>query len=276
MDSPGSPPSTATPIDIDAVEDNVSELGYLDTIDNSPPLGTQAYFMTLTFPGGITGDHLARLYSLLQRGAPDGPSFYVGTIEGGDGSTHKHVHLVVWESAQRRTDSVSRSYRNQVYSADDIAQCDRTGNLVLTRKVSDLAGCLKYLFKGQPVQHLSHYKLPPGVDFDRAVEAAQRHQASYSAGAHENSSVFPLPGKLKSIPPSQVCDYLVKAAAELEIDVSLYNTFGLIVHHCYRRGVRFDLSKLKSYRIGLEMLVTPTESSRSKVLQHELEWRSSN
>jgi len=273
--SPDNPISEPDMLHIDA---QVGE-SYLEQLPVSAYdiLGTSKFFITLTYPGGLTDDHMARLHRWLTSGPPSGPSYWLGSVEGGDGITHKHCHLIIWDSAAKRTDSMSRSLRTKLFSAEDINQLSSTSKLVLTRKVSDFTGACRYVFKAESPIHIGHYKLPPGVDFDNLLEDCQRRSAHLrSVGDLPGNELFPLAGKLKSIPPSQVPDFLVKASAALGIDPTSFNTFGTLVHKCYRAGIRFDLSKLRSYRLGLEMIAKDPEVSSSKILQHELEWRSSN
>lgn len=240
-------------------------------------LGTTKYFITLTFPGGLLDDHMARLHRWLTAGPPNGPSYWVGTVEGGDGITHKHCHLIVWDSAAKRTDSMSRSLRAKLFSADEQSQMSSTSKLVLTRKVSDFTGACRYIFKAESVIHLGYHKLPPSINFDAVVSDCKiRSDRLRASGDLPGNDLFPPTGKLKSIPPSQVPDFLTRAAPALGIDPASFNTFGTLIHKCYRNGIRFDLSKLCSYRLGLEMIAKDPEVSSSKILQHELEWRSSN
>jgi len=264
--------------DMDHIESQVGA-AYLDTLPTTRYniIGTQMFFITLTYPGGLTDDHMGRLHLWLTSGPPKGPSYWVGSVEGGDGITHKHCHLVIWDSGQKRTDSMSRSLRTQLFTAKDISELSSTSKLVLTRKVSDFAGACRYIYKAESPIHLGTYKLPAGIDFDDLLaDCKERGAARRANGDLPGNAVFPPSGKLKSIPPSQVPDFLVKAADHLGIDPASYNTFGTLVHKCYRAGIRFDLSKLRSYRLGLEMITKDPVVSSSKVLQHEIEWRASN
>lgn len=240
-------------------------------------LGTQKFFITLTYPGGLTEQHLARLHGWLTSGPPDGPSYWCGSIEGGDGTTHKHCHLIIWDGSLKRTDSLSRTLRTKLYSNQDILGLSRTNKLVLTRKVSDFTGACRYVFKDECVQHISTFQLPPGIDFDSVVkDCAERSASARASGDLPGNADFPPAGKLKSIPPSQVSDFLVKVAPSLGIDPANFNTFGTLIHTCYRSGIRFDLSKLRAYRLGVEMISKDPGVSSSKILQHEIEWRASN
>jgi len=285
MDSPGTGSAASSgygspegsPVSISDYEND--QVGYLDRIpaDVYKPLGTNLYFMTLTAPGGLTVAHMARLHTYLLKGIPDGPSYYIGTIEGGDAGQHKHVHLLLWDSASRRTDSVSRSVRNFIYDNDDLNSLSSTARLVLTRQVSDFAGACRYIFKADHVQHLGIFKLPPGIEFDSLSEDCRRHHlAACAARKATAGDLFPAAGSTRTIPPSKVPDFLVSAAASLQVPVGDFNSFGSLVHRCFARGVRFDLSKLRSYRLAVEMITRDPTIESAKVLQHELEWRSSN
>lgn len=268
---------SSTPISISDYEND--QVGYCDsfTSDIYKPLGTNIFFVTLTAPGGLTVAHMARLHGYLQKGVPDGPAYFMGAIEGDNDRQHKHVHLLVWEQASRRTDSVSRSFRNQIYGHEDLESLSSTSRLVLTRQVTDFAGACRYILKGDPVQHLGIVKLPPGIQHDLVSEDCRRHHIAARAARQDASgNFFPPAGTHRTIPPSKVPDFLVSAAAELQVPVGDFNSFGSLVHHCFSKGIRFDLSKLRSYRLAVEMITRDPAVEHSKVLQHELEWRSNN
>jgi len=222
--------SSSSPTPISAAEDE--QVSYLDGIsaDTYKPLGTNLYFMTLTCPGGLTVAHMARLHTYLLQGVPDGPSFYIGTVEGDNATQHKHVHLILWDAASRRTDSVSRTVRNYVYDNDDLNAVSSTARLVLTRQVSDFAGACRYIFKHEPVQHLGVFKLPPGIDFDAVTEDCRRHHAKERARVQANpGDMFPSQGTTRTIPPSKVPDFLVSAASSLQVPVGDFNSFGSLL-----------------------------------------------
>lgn len=255
------------------------EVGYLDGIskDDFIPLGTEPYFVTVTYPGGLQTVHMARVHQWLSSGFPDGPAYFCGAVEGDNDTQHKHVHLLIWAPPDRRTDSVSRTVQRKLFTPEDFDDLTSTSRLVLTRKVSDIAGVLRYIYKAASIQHLSAYKLPPGVDFERVLQdVARYHLSRLSELQGTSGDLWPSDGKTRTVPPSKVPDFLIRAAADLQVPVGDFNSFGSLCHRCYRRGIRFDLSKLRSYRLAVEMITQDPDVERSKILQHELEWRSSN
>jgi hypothetical protein len=145
--------------------------------------------------------------------------------------------------------------------------------LVVCKKVSDIAGLWNYLFKEYPVRFHGFIREPPGVHVNALSESARSHHAKLRERADGGDQLLPPEGKLRTLAPREVPDFLVKAAVSFGLDLRDMRSFSITVHRCVRAGVRFDASKLGSYKLLVDMIVFDPDDPRAQIVQHEIEWK---
>lgn len=263
----------------EVAETGVPDTGDLDKLYNPANIdGYHMFLVTLTFPGtGLEQRHLQRLQTYLLQGEHESlPRFWLVTLEGGGNSgQHLHAHGVFWYASSRRSDSVTRSFRTAIYAGDDLTQIPSLRHLCVTRSVTRITGALRYVLKEHPTRYPLPVKLPPNLDLDSIKNDSQRHQQALQEARAGRDDGLPTEGTC-GWPPSTVPDKLAKLARSRGLDPRDPDVFGHLVHIALAGGARFDASsgKLSSYRLILEAIFSDPDDPQSKVLHHELMYRS--
>jgi len=236
--------------------------------DPNYPLSTsdqslRMWMVTVTYPGGVTDVQKDKLIKHFN----DQKMLFLLVREGGVETTgqHVHYHALIWAPCMRRSDSITRAVRTAIYTTADIADI-RTDHLVRTSAVSNWDQAWSYVFKDMikyPNVPTMMCHLPLNFDLERCyADAVERERARTTT-----TTLFPTEGtkwwETRSVP-----DNLIRAAAELGVHMPDQFAFAHLVQQCYARGIRFDLSKGKYYRLSLEMILA--KDKPSEVLIHEL------
>lgn len=240
---------------------------------DDPQLGLRPYFSTITYPGGLKAAQLLRWERWIDSDAL-APKYWLYVLEGGDDDSAKHLHLhtVFWFSDQRRTDSVSRTLRSIVFERAELDEVSSLRHLLVTRACTDVRGAIRYVLKDHLDGTGIHHRLIDGDHIDDYVQEARTYWETVQANKVAGDSCFPEPGKVKTVPPSQVPDFLYKAGLELNLGFGHSRAFSELVANCYGRGIRFDLRNLRSYRLGVELIAATGGGSEPSVyLLGELE-----
>jgi hypothetical protein len=222
-------------------------------------VGLVPFFVTVTFPGGLTERHVKSFVAYCR--SVNTARHYIYVLEGDGVSKHRHLHALVWANQVTRTDSLSRGIRSRVFHADDLDNVAGTRRLIRTQSVSDLAGVCRYMFKDTAKFDDVHSGWNSVVDEDYAVRLVHQlwllcreYWERKSTTGVGDRSVFPDEGKTKFVSPNSVADVLLAAAREMGMPIKHHYGFAQLVAACLRRGLRFDLTRLKSARLTLEIL----------------------
>lgn len=252
------------------IRENETQVDNRPNIDIRELPDTRPFMITVTYPGGLTDEH-RRNFELFVRG-PYAPGHWIFTIEDGHGDKHVHLHGILWYYTGRRTDAVTRTVRNQVFSPEDLTQVERHDRMVVTRTVVNLAGAFNYILK----EHLDsagiHEHLPPGIDVDALVKQAVDYWAQPEVADDPSDPLFPAAGKQRTVPPSKVPDFLARVIRTRKLPYGHTFAFGTLVALCWRSGIRFDLRSCRSYRVGMELILAEEEPSIHLI--NEIEWMS--
>lgn len=239
--------------------------------DTDPTALLHPFFVTLTYPGGLTDSQVNGWGRYLE--STYGPPYWIYVFEGGSGtSKHEHLHAVIWQNESRRTDVITRGIRGCVYSPNDLNALSSQSRLVVTRRCTHLSGSLRYILKDVTSNDQVTANLPPGSDIETILSDARGYWEKAKATATADNSLFPESGTIRTVPPSQVSDFLFKASQALGIGTGHSFAFAELVAACFSRGIRFDLRNLRSYRLGLELVAAAQDPG--KALLYEIEYRS--
>lgn len=241
-----------------------------DDVDDAqlPDDDTTAYFVTITWPGGLAESMVERFTECYLKGA-FGPRHWLFVLEGGEGtSKHAHLHAVIWHDRTQRTDAVSRSIRNRVFEHHDLNELSSHSRLVITRRCTDVAGALRYTLKDHLDGDGVTAKLPSDYTLEAILQDCRTYWADAKNARTADQPLFPEEGNTRTIPPSQVPDFLVKVSREAGIGTGHSFAFAQIVAYCFKRGIRFDLRNLRGYRLAVEMIVA---NEPSMDLLHSIE-----
>jgi len=223
--------------------------------DNTTP-----YFVTITWPGGLA-ESMVKRFVEGYLGKPFGPRYWVYVLEGGEGtSKHAHLHAVIWHDRAQRTDAVSRSIRSRIFEHNDLNELSSHSRLVITRRCTDVAGSLRYTLKDHLDGDGIHANLPSDYALETVLQDCRTYWADAKNARPSDQPLFPEEGNTRTIPPSQVPDFLVKVSREAGIGTGHSFAFAQVVAYCFKRGVRFDLRNLRGYRLAVEMIVAEEPS----------------
>jgi hypothetical protein len=209
------------------------------------------YFVTVTFPGGLTDGHVRRLDTYIRGVHHGGTTFYV--IEDGGGTKHRHAHAIFFYHPAKRTDTITRSVRNAIYSDDELRECTGTRRLVRSESVSDLPGIFLYIFKESDFV-VEQFRGPS--ECSHLLQAIGSTVRAYGRLKPRTTDLelFPGDGKTKWISDQKLPDVLLSAADQLGVDLYTHKCFSDLVARCLRKGLRFNFRSLRQARIIMEIL----------------------
>jgi len=209
------------------------------------------FFITVTYPGGITDEQVRRMDTYLRGVNHGGTGLYV--LEDGDGSKHRHIHAIIWYSCAKRTDSVTRSLRNTLFSDDEISNVTGTRRLVRSETCVDLSGLFLYVAKERDIEDgRTRGDANVRTLFRCCGDIARQYHSIKCETA--DLEVFPAEGKTKWISDQKLPDVLQNAAGELGVTLDVHKSFSNLVAQCLRKGLRFNFRALRQARIVMEIL----------------------
>jgi len=229
--------------------------------------GLRMWMLTVTFPGGVTDEQAGRFHACLENEKQF--PYYFAVREGGllDPKHHVHYHALVWVNQLQRHDSLTRHVRSKVFTREELGAMDKTSRLVRTSHISDFDQAWFYVLKRVVVEPKTevHARLPGVFDLDEMVEKAR----VWSTKRAVNTDLFPETGT-KWWDNRSVPDNLYRAMRELGMAMGTQVAFAELIAACYGKGIRFDLSKGKAFRLALEMIVAADSGGPSQILIYDL------
>lgn len=244
------------------IEDSSFELAVLKD-------GLRMWMITVTFPGGVTDEQSVRLHACL--GNEKQFPYFFAVREGGplDPKHHVHYHALVWVNQLQRHDNVTRHVRGKIYTKEELGSLDRTNRLVRTSHVTDFDQAWFYVLKRVVAEPKTEViaRLPGTFDLDGMLEKARTWESEVK---EKDKKFFPDPGTTKWWDNRSVPDNLYRAMRELGMAMGTQVAFAELIAACYGKGIRFDLSKGKAFRLALEMIVAADSGGASQILIYDL------
>lgn len=252
----------------------------MEEFEQSPPDEIEGvgfyhpFFVTVTHgEGRLAREHVIRFANYCEQSAHK-PTFWIYVCEGGDGPTdkHLHIHAILWYANLRKTDSITRSVKYATFDRVELREFPSTRNLVRTERCVNLQGALRYVLKDHVGDASVPRRLPTYINYDDVQADLAAYHARSAEHNSANKSVFPEPGKTTHIPPTKVPDLLDRASTELCISIGHTYAFSELIIACFKRGIRFDVNRLGSFKLALAII--QADDTPSEILKSWIEYKS--